>query len=63
MVNVMENKSGLVYLCEICGHGYRELGKAESYEEFCDFNQSSTPRDIRKAVYRPSTQVIPITAT
>jgi hypothetical protein len=60
MVEITERKSGPVYTCELCGHGYRELEVAELCEESCDLNGKCSPKIIHRAVREPSVLVIPV---
>jgi C4-type Zn-finger protein len=50
-------RSEVIYYCEICGFGYRDLATAEACEEFCDTHGFSRHETLRKAIYRPMTQV------
>jgi len=51
-----------IYHCEICGFGYRDLRTAEACEEFCDSHGYSSEEILRKAIHRPETQILSITA-
>jgi len=58
MVNEYPLSHGIVYICEICGYGYRSIGLAEHCELHCDSMQPSA--EIRgKAVYRPPVEIVP----
>ena len=59
MVNEFERKIGAVFQCEICGFGYKDLDTAERCEEYCGTNGSSSIDIAIKAVYKPSTYLIP----
>ena len=51
-------RTDVIYHCEICGFGYTDLGTAERCEEFCDTHGFSSEEILRKAIFRPLTQVL-----
>lgn len=60
MVNELQFSKSTVYLCEVCGYGYRKLETAEHCEQHCDTELRSSAKIRRKAVYQPKVEVIPI---
>lgn len=42
-----------VFLCELCGLGYRDLETAERCEQYCYTHKHTSVVLARKAVYRP----------
>jgi len=60
LVDVREIRTGRIYLCELCGHWYKNLKTAELCEAACSSNQICSPEIIRRAVYRPHVLVMPV---
>jgi hypothetical protein len=55
-------KREVIFHCEICGFGYDDLRTAEACEEFCNSHGFSSSDILRKAIYRPSTEVLSLAA-
>jgi hypothetical protein len=55
-------KNHAIFLCEICGYGYADLRAAEACEEFCDTHSFSSQEILKKAILRPVTQILSLTA-
>jgi hypothetical protein len=55
-------KNEAVYHCEICGFGYGDLTTAEACEEFCDAHGFTSQEIVRKAIRRPTIQVLALAA-
>jgi len=62
MVDELKRKNEIVYLCELCGFGYRDLETAEKCEQYCDTHGSCSPEITQKAIYKPAIRVMPIAA-
>jgi hypothetical protein len=62
MVDELKNKDRAIYQCELCGFGYEDLETAELCEEFCDSHGRCSSKITRRAVYKPSVQVISVAA-
>jgi hypothetical protein len=62
MVSEFIKKNQEIYLCEICGFGYRDIRTAEACEQFCDSHGFSSQDIVRKAVYRPINPVLSLAA-
>ncbi len=60
MVREHMRRGKTVYLCEICRLGYRDLETAERCEQHCYSHASCSLEITRKAVYKPSVQVMSI---
>ena len=63
MVTKLQFHSSAIYLCEVCGYGYRKLGTAEHCEQHCDTEMYSSARIRQKAVYQPKVEIIPAAPT
>jgi len=61
-VNETTRKDEIVYECEICGAGYGELDEAERCEEYCNAHGHCSPAILKNAVYKPTTQLLAVTA-
>ena len=53
MVNELERKGKIVYQCEICGFGYKDIDTAEKCEQYCDTHGSCYAETTMRAVYNP----------
>jgi len=62
VVDELNRKGAIVYTCELCGFGYRELETAERCEEYCDTHGSCSPEISREAVYKPAIRVMSVLA-
>ena len=62
MVNETTRKEQIVYECEICGFGYGNLDAAEHCEEYCNTHGHCSPEIVKNALYKPTTQLLPVTA-
>lgn len=62
MVCKFLRKGMMVFQCEYCEFGYLDLETAEACEEFCGRNRTCSHEISRKAVYRPTIRIIPISA-
>ena len=62
MVSEFIKKNQEIYLCEICGVGYKDIRTAEACEQFCDSHGFSSQDIVRKAVYRPINPVLSLAA-
>jgi len=60
MVNELMRKGETIYLCELCGFGYKDLNTAEQCEQYCDTHGSCSLEITRKAAYKPSVRVMPV---
>jgi hypothetical protein len=54
VVKEIEVDSKAVFLCEICGLGYKERRTAEECEEWCRRTNSCSIEITKKAIYFPS---------
>lgn len=54
MVKEIKVDSKAVFLCEICGLGYKDRKTAEECEEWCRRTNSCSIEITKKAVYFPS---------
>lgn len=62
MVDKFKSKSEIVYLCELCGFGYKDLETAETCEQYCDTHGSCSLEITRQAIYKPTVRVMSVTA-
>lgn len=62
MVNEFRKKGQIVYLCEACGFGYKDLENAERCEQYCDTHGSCSLEIMQKAIYKPSVRVMSVAA-
>ena len=62
MVDEMHRKGSSVYLCELCGYGYKSLETAEQCEEYCDTHETYSPDIHELAVIKPAVRVMRLTA-
>jgi len=62
MVSEIIRRNQAIYHCEFCGFGYKDIGTAESCEQFCDSHGYSSPEILRKAIYRPIDPVLSLAA-
>jgi hypothetical protein len=51
-------RNQLIYHCEICEFGYKDISTAEACEHFCDSHGFSSQEILRKAIFRPVTPVL-----
>jgi len=58
MVTEVNTQDGRVYVCEICGYGYRDISVAESCEQHCDTQKRPSQRIRQKAVYHPNVEIL-----
>jgi hypothetical protein len=59
LVNELDKKGKMIYICELCGFGYADLEMAERCEQYCYTHGSSSIEITEKAVYRPPLHVSP----
>ena len=59
MVSRLFHKGRIVYLCEYCGYGYKDIETSESCESFCGTHSSCSSKITKLAVYTPSVMIIP----
>jgi len=62
MVDKLLKKGEVVYSCELCGFGYRQLEDAELCEEYCDTHGDSWPDLHKNATYKPSVRTMRLEA-
>jgi predicted subunit of tRNA(5-methylaminomethyl-2-thiouridylate) methyltransferase len=62
MVDKLQKKTEIMYICELCGFGYRSLETAELCEEYCDIHGSYSPEIHKKAISKPTLRMIPLAA-
>ena len=53
MVSEKQHEGERLYLCDVCGFGYRKKEQAESCEEFCARTHSCSIAITKDAVYFP----------
>jgi hypothetical protein len=58
MVDRVQRKGNTVYLCELCGYGYRSLEMAEECEEYCDTHESYSLDIHKHATFKPTVSVM-----
>jgi rubrerythrin len=58
MVNELERKGKIVYQCEFCGFGYKDIDTAEKCEQYCDTHGNYSAEIAVKAVYKPPVRVM-----
>ena len=58
MVNELSRKGEIVYVCELCGFGYKDVDTAERCEQYCDTRGSCSLEITQKAVYKPTVKVM-----
>ena len=63
MVNKLSFNRAAVYLCEVCGSGYRSLDTAEHCEQHCSLEMESSPIIRQKAIYEPNVEIIPVSSS
>jgi hypothetical protein len=59
VVSEVKKASEIVFLCELCGFGYRDLETAERCEQYCYTHSRTSVALARKAVHKPQRQVVP----
>jgi hypothetical protein len=62
MVDTLQKKGEIVYLCELCGFGYKVLETAELCEEYCDTHGRYSPDIHKHAIHKPTVPVMPLAA-
>ena len=62
MVNELERKRGIVFQCELCGFGYKDLDTAEQCEEYCDTHGRCSVEITKKSIYKPNVRVMSVLA-
>lgn len=60
MVNEFEFSRSTVYLCEVCGYGYRNLETAEHCEQHCAIEMQGSATIRQRAIYQPKVEIVPI---
>jgi hypothetical protein len=58
MVDKLQRKGEVVYLCELCGFGYKALETAELCEEYCGMNGNYSPDIHKHAICKPAVPVM-----
>ena len=58
LVNETQKKGKLVFVCEICGHGYSELETAEQCEQYCYSHGRCSLWITKKAIVRPQIMML-----
>jgi len=53
MVTERAHEGKSVFLCDICGLGYKDRGTAEECEDYCRTHNSCSIKITEKAVYFP----------
>lgn len=53
MVSEKEHESEKIYVCDLCGYGYKNLETAERCEEWCATHKSCSIEITKDAVYIP----------
>lgn len=53
MVSRREHEGETIFVCDLCGFGYRDRETAESCEEYCAEHHSCSIEITEKAVYMP----------
>ncbi len=53
MVSEKQHEGERLYLCDVCGFGYRKKEQAESCEEYCARTNSCSIAITKDAVYFP----------
>jgi hypothetical protein len=59
VVRELKRMSETIFLCELCGFGYRDLETAERCEQYCYTHEHTSVLLVQKAVYKPRGRVIP----
>jgi rubrerythrin len=62
MVDKLWKKGKIVYLCELCGYGYKALENAEQCEEYCNTHESYSPEIHKQAIRKPTVPLMPLAA-
>jgi hypothetical protein len=62
MVDKLLKRGEIVYQCELCGFGYKELETAELCEEYCDTHGKYSPDIHKEAISKPSIRTMQLTA-
>jgi rubrerythrin len=62
MVDELLKKGETIYICQLCGFGYRTLEAAERCEEYCDVHGSYSSEIHKQAVSKPTVRTIPLAA-
>jgi len=62
MVDKLQKKGEITYLCELCGFSYGTLENAEQCEEYCDIHGSYSPEIHKKAISKPTVQTMSLAA-
>jgi hypothetical protein len=62
MVDKLQKKGEITYICELCGFGYSSVETAEQCEEYCDLHGSYSQEIHRQAVSKPTVRIIPLAA-
>jgi len=53
------HKGKMIYLCEYCGFGYKDIAESENCEAYCGTHDSCSCKITRAAVYTPHVMIIP----
>lgn len=53
MVSPKEHEGETIFICDLCGFGYKDRDTAESCEEYCAEYNSCSIEITRSAVYFP----------
>jgi hypothetical protein len=62
MVDKVKKKGDTVYLCELCGYGYKLLETAEDFEEYCDTHGTYSPDIHAHSIAKPTVRVMQLAA-
>ncbi len=60
MVTRLFHKGEIVFRCEYCGFGYKDIETSESCEAFCGTHEGCSSKITRLAVYTPRILIIPV---
>ncbi len=52
-LRTLKTDGSTVYLCEICGFGYRDAETGSSCKTFCEEHNSCSVEITKKAIYKP----------
>ncbi|HUO43246.1 MAG TPA: hypothetical protein VMU35_09735 [Methylomirabilota bacterium] len=61
MVRRFFHKERVIFLCEYCGFGYKDVETAETCEAFCGVHEGRSGKITRSALYTPHVMIIPLT--
>jgi rubrerythrin len=53
MVSEKQHEGGHLYICDVCGFGYRKKEQASNCEEFCASTNSCSIAITKDAIYFP----------